>query len=73
MFGFGTIPSLVAVALAGKMFSLKYRSLFTRAIPIFSIALALLLILRGMNLGIPLVSPKVVHTEAHQEKMDCCE
>jgi sulfite exporter TauE/SafE len=73
VFGVGTIPSLVAVAMSGKMISVKFRSFITGAIPVLSIALALLLILRGMNLGIPLVSPKVVHTETHQEKMDCCE
>ncbi len=73
VFGLGTSPALIAVAIAGKLISMKYRSLLTRAIPIMSIALAIILILRGMNLGIPLLSPKITHTVQHQEKMDCCE
>ncbi|MBI2429777.1 MAG: sulfite exporter TauE/SafE family protein [Ignavibacteriales bacterium] len=76
VFGVGTIPALVAVSLSGKLLSLKFRSLFTRAIPIFSIALALILILRGMNLGIPLLSPKVTHTvtqSGSEAEVDCCE
>ncbi|MDP1675846.1 MAG: sulfite exporter TauE/SafE family protein [Bacteroidota bacterium] len=73
VFGLGTSPALIAVSLAGKLFSVKYRSVLTRAIPVMSIALAIILILRGMNLGIPLISPKITHTIQHQEKMDCCE
>ncbi len=73
VFGIGTSPILIAVSLAGKLFSVKYRSFFSRAIPVMSIALALILILRGMNLGIPLISPKITHTVQHEEKMDCCE
>jgi len=76
IFGMGTIPALVAVAATGKLLSVKFRSLLTRSIPLFSITLALLLILRGLNLGIPLVSPKVTHTVIHQEtktQIDCCE
>lgn len=80
LFGVGTAPALIAVSLAGKLISLKFRPLFSRVVPFLSIALAIILILRGMNLGIPLVSPKVsqtvvttpVHEETHT-KMDCCE
>jgi sulfite exporter TauE/SafE len=73
VFGLGTSPALIAVAVAGKLFSLKYRSVLSRAIPVMSIALAVILILRGLNLGIPLISPKITHTVQHEQKMDCCE
>ncbi len=73
VFGIGTAPALVAVSLTGKIISVRFRSLITRAIPAFSIALAIILILRGMNLGIPLISPKVTHTVAHEKTMDCCK
>jgi sulfite exporter TauE/SafE len=73
VFGLGTAPALIAVAIAGKLFSMKYRSLLSKTIPVMSIVLAVILILRGMNLGIPLLSPKITHTAQHQEKMDCCE
>lgn len=73
VFGLATSPALIAVAIAGKILSVKYRSLLTRAIPVMSIALAVILILRGLNLGIPLISPKIIHTIHQEEKMDCCE
>lgn len=76
VFGLGTIPALVIVSLTGKIISVKFRSLLTRMIPVFSIALALILILRGMNLGIPLLSPKITHTTTQTETktdVDCCE
>jgi sulfite exporter TauE/SafE len=76
VFGLGTIPALVIVSLTGKIVSLKFRPLLTRAIPLFTIALALILILRGMNLGIPLLSPKITHTATQTETktdVDCCE
>jgi len=57
MFGLGTTPTMLGISLSGKLFphpvSLKLR----RAIPIGVCLLAALLILRGMALGIPYVSP----------------
>lgn len=80
VFGVGTIPALVVVSVTGKLVSVKFRSLFTRAIPVLSMVLAVILILRGMNLGIPYVSPKVTHTVTQSDTttetktdVDCCE
>ncbi|MCK9409408.1 MAG: sulfite exporter TauE/SafE family protein [Bacteroidetes bacterium] len=73
VFGAGTAPALIAVSITGKLMSVKFRSVLTRALPALSITLAILLILRGMNLGIPLISPKVNHAVTHEEMMDCCE
>ena len=73
LFGLGTAPALIVVSMTGKIISGKYRSYLSRAIPVLSIALALILILRGLNLGIPLVSPKISTTTAHEKTMDCCK
>jgi uncharacterized protein len=78
LFGIGTMPALIAVSLAGKMISVKFRPLITKAIPFFSLVVAVILILRGMNLGIPLVSPKVQQSHQQnatpvQKEMDCCQ
>jgi hypothetical protein len=67
VFGIGTIPALVAVSMTGKLISVKYRSIVTKAIPVLSIVLAVILILRGMNLGIPMLSPKVMTPSTHIE------
>ena len=76
VFGVGTTPALILVSLSGKLISLKFRTMFTKAVPVFSIALALILILRGLNLGIPMISPKVSETvtnEKTEKTMDCCK
>ena len=56
-FGLGTSPMLLAISLSGKMFPVSVRTQFRRAIPVGVCLLAGLLILRGMSLGIPYVSP----------------
>jgi len=58
-FGAGTIPLMFGVSVFGGRIGVALRARFTRAVPIVVACVAALLILRGMNLGIPYVSPKV--------------
>ena len=57
MFGLGTMPAMIAVSLFRQLFSLQLRNTFRKAVPIFISVMAIILILRGMNLGIPFISP----------------
>jgi sulfite exporter TauE/SafE len=66
-FGLGTTPTLLAISLSGKMLPLSFRLKLRSAIPVGVCALAALLILRGLSLGIPYVSP--VLSSAHP---GCC-
>ncbi len=73
-FGLGTLPSLFFFSLYTN--TIKKRLPFQKAIPYFLSIAALLIILRGMNLGIPYISPKieVIQNNGHsQPKMECCE
>lgn len=56
-FGLGTFPALLALSFAGKKISQPYRKLFTRLIPVAFTIMGILLIVRGMNLNIPYLSP----------------
>jgi sulfite exporter TauE/SafE len=56
-FGAGTLPAMMAVAWAGTRISLQTRVLLRKAVPFFVMAVGVLLILRGLNLGIPYISP----------------
>jgi sulfite exporter TauE/SafE len=56
-FGFGTLPMMLGISLSGKMFPIFVRTSLRRAIPFSVCLLATLLILRGLALGIPYVSP----------------
>lgn len=69
-FGLGTIPAMLALALLSSSISVNIRSKINKAVPVFVVFMALLLILRGMNLGIPYVSPEMSHTTPKCSK--CC-
>ena len=57
LFGLGTMPTMLAVSLSGRILPLSFRSKLRAAIPIGVCLLAMLLILRGLALGIPYLSP----------------
>ncbi len=56
-FGLGTTPTLLAISLSGRILPLSLRLKLRSAIPVGVCLLAGMLILRGMSLGIPYVSP----------------
>ncbi len=58
-FGLGTLPTMLGVGLSGKLFPFSFRQRLRSAIPLGVGLLAALLILRGLALGIPYVSPSV--------------
>ncbi len=59
VFGLGTLPTMLGISLSGKLFPLALRLKLRRAIPLGVCLLAGLLILRGMALGIPYLSPNL--------------
>ncbi|HMP83654.1 MAG TPA: sulfite exporter TauE/SafE family protein [Verrucomicrobiota bacterium] len=56
-FGAGTVPMMLAMSLGGRIIPVPLRLKLLRAVPVAVFVVALLLILRGMSLGIPYVSP----------------
>ena len=56
-FGIGTLPALFALAIFGYLLKMPVRNQLKRLSPYFVCAIALVLILRGLSLGIPLISP----------------
>ena len=56
-FGAGTLPMMLAISLSGRIFPLAFRLKLRAAIPVSVFLLGALLILRGMSLGIPYISP----------------
>lgn len=67
-FGAGTLPMMLAIGLGGKLVPLGWRLKLRGAIPVSVFLLGALLILRGMSLGIPYVSPDLAsaHSCCHQ-------
>jgi len=58
-FGMGTMPALLMVALGGQMLGFEWRRKLQTALPVFIMGMGVMLILRGMNLVIPLLSPHI--------------
>jgi len=58
-FGMGTVPALMMVAFGGQYFGVVFRQKVQALLPLFIFSMGLLLILRGMNLGIPFLSPSL--------------
>jgi uncharacterized protein len=56
-FGVGTVPMMLAIGLSGRLVPISLRLRLRKAIPVSVFLLAALLIMRGMSLGIPYVSP----------------
>lgn len=56
-FGLGTLPLLLAVSVYGGQLQKKVIHPFRKYIPVLVLLIGSLFILRGMNLGIPYVSP----------------
>ena len=69
VFGLGTVPMMLALSLAGQKLQLALRFRLQRLIP-YSLALVgALLLLRGMGLGIPYLSPAISDEPG---KSSCC-
>lgn len=56
-FGIGTLPVMLGLGLAARQFQLRFRFRMQRLIPVSVACLGILLVLRGMALGIPYLSP----------------
>ncbi len=57
-FGLGTFPMMFATVLMGNYLNQSLRQKIHKAVPALLFFMAVLLILRGMNLGIPFISPE---------------
>lgn len=59
VFGLGTFPMMIMAAYFGNSLKQWNQRVFTHWVPRFIFLVALLLITRGLNLGIPYLSPKL--------------
>lgn len=64
LFGLGTVPAMLAMTLAGMRISAEVRTRLHRAMPWLAIVLGILMVLRGMELGIPMISPVMSGAES---------
>lgn len=81
-FGLGTLPIMFSVVFFSSKISGSWRFKFTRFVPYLMTIIGLLVILRGLNLGIPYLSPELkvveqkgdVNSQSSNQKIEmiCC-
>ncbi|HEU4861481.1 MAG TPA: sulfite exporter TauE/SafE family protein, partial [Chitinophagaceae bacterium] len=69
-FGLGTFPMMYATVLMGNYLNQSLRRKIHKAVPALLFFMAVLLILRGMNLGIPFISPELSSAQS-KEPIEC--
>lgn len=62
MFGAGTLPAMMAIAYAGQAMKFEFRKTLRSLVPFMILSMGVLLILRGLNLGIPFISPQLAQS-----------
>lgn len=74
LFGLGTLPFMFAVVVVGNLMTNALRIKILKIVPVLMIVLGGLFVLRGLELGIPYLSPtkdslKIIHNNSvkHQE------
>ena len=58
LFGIGTIPLMTAFVYLGNFTKTNFRPIINKVMPVALFCIGLLFVLRGLELGIPFVSPK---------------
>jgi sulfite exporter TauE/SafE len=69
LFGLGTLPVLTSIIAGRSLIKKKFSTSFVQIKNLTLLILALLFILRGMNLGIPYLSPQI----GADDKLECCK
>jgi sulfite exporter TauE/SafE len=65
LFGVGTMPAMFALGVFGLRITMPVRQQMKAAMPYVVVAMAVILILRGLNLGIPFISPVIADVPGH--------
>ncbi len=69
VFGLGTMPMMFSISYLSNSFSKIGKVKVNKVMPFITLVVALLLIVRGLNLDIPYLSPSY---DAQQNEMSCC-
>lgn len=69
-FGLGTIPLLLGLMVSGSLLQVIRRQQFQKAIPYFGIVVGLLMVFRGLGLGIPGLSPVMAVYDYGNEQVE---
>jgi uncharacterized protein len=72
LFGAATIPMMTGLMMLKNNISVSLRNQMRKAVPVMVSVLGVLLILRGLNLGIPYISPAIHESIVFHQGMGAC-
>ncbi len=72
-FGIGTVPLMLLVSMSRSLLKNHIRIWLKTSTPYLVFIVSILMIIRGLGLGIPYLSPVAQGLNAHQIKVECCE
>ncbi len=72
-FGLGTLPLMWMVSFFGSFILVKQRLMLKKVLPVLTLLMGCLLILRGLELGIPYISPSFSGQSHHEHNIICHE
>ena len=70
-FGLATIPSMILLSFFKNTLTINFRQKLSKMLPWWLFILGIWFLLRGLNLGIPFISPKF--TGIHGRQSSCCK
>lgn len=77
LFGLGTIPAMFAIKISSDFLTGGFKFKIRKLVPVFTLVIGLLFVLRGLGLGIPMVSPEIITKKNEKgeviEKASCCK
>ncbi len=68
VFGLGTWPMMLGISWSKKLWKPSWRVSFNKWVPVLTVVIGLLFVLRGLNLGIPFLSPQI----SQGNEIECC-
>ncbi|KOY85987.1 hypothetical protein AD998_07370 [bacterium 336/3] len=68
LFGVGTLPMMLSLTIYKNLLTAEWRRKIFKMMPMFAVMVGVLLIFRGLNLGIPYVSPYI---EPASQTVEC--
>lgn len=72
LFGLGTVPMMLSVSVFGNRLNINTRRRISKLIPVLTVILGFLFIIRGLNLGIPYISPADMNkNKAARQELNC--
>ena len=72
LFGLGTVPAMLALVLPNGFLTPSLRFSLRRLLPVGTAVVAVLLIVRGLALGVPYLSPKLAAASNSQSAVPAC-